>query len=189
VAIFLLTAAGAYVYLDVQKSGSIDNNDVERSRLFPWSPPIGGQEVAIEDAQRLVSFKIGLPASLGEPIQVKLDDQSVVIIWMKTKPSQQSTLADVRSQGGIILFEWLNTMTPQESANHIEALINATKDDEGALQKVSINGYLGCAGGNIGHDVTWCTKTVLYELQANLEFPLQQLIEIARSIPQTNDLL
>jgi hypothetical protein len=184
-AIFLLATASILFYLNVQKSEHIDNNDVERPQLLLRSPPIGGQEVTIEQAQSLVSFKIGLPANLGEPIQVKFDDQCVVIIWMETKPSQQSTLDDVRSHGGIILFEWSSTIVPQD---HIEALTNETEGVEGALQKVTIKGYLGCAGGNVWHDVTWCTKTVLYELQANLEFPLQQLIEIARSIPQTNDL-
>ena len=103
---------------------------------------------------------------------------------MESKPSLEANIFDVLEQGGIVLIAHPNYYrTLEESVKNIEAAINATKDQEGGLQRVSINGYLGAMGGNVYHDVFWYTETTYYELEASVEFPLQQLLKIAQSIP------
>jgi len=149
---------------------------------LPFFPPIGGEEVTIKQAQASVPFC--LPTQLGKPTQVKLDRDLVIIIWMESKPSPEANIFDVLEQGGIVLIAHPNYYrTLEESVKNIEAAINATKDQESGLQRVSINGYLGAMGGNVYHDVFWYTETTYYELEASVEFPLQQLLEIAQSIP------
>lgn len=172
-----LSVASVYFYFIIRRP--VNQNNV--APHIPLFPPIGGEEVTIEQAQASVPFR--LPTKLGKPIQVKLDRDLVIIIWMGSKPSPRANIYDVLGQGGIILIAHPNDWTLEESAKNIEAAINATKDQEGGLQRVSINGYLGGMGGNIYHDVFWYTETTYYELESSVEFPLQQLLEIAQSIP------
>jgi hypothetical protein len=179
-ALFLSLAS---VYFFLWRPAYVNQNNA--APHFPWFPPIGGEEVTIEQAQTSVPFKIYLPTKLGKPIQVKLDryDNSLIIIWMESKPSPKANIYDVLNQGGIVLFAHPNHSTLEECVKSIEGAINATKGEEGALQKVNINGYVGGMGGNVGHCVFWYTETTCYELDGGLEFPLQQLLEIAQSIP------
>jgi len=170
------------VHLFAYRPAYVDEGSEENFWL-PRFPPIGGKEVTIEEAQALVSFKIQLPAKLGQPVQVKFNRDHVIIIWMQSKPPREASIYDVINQGGIVLFIYPNSMTLEESIKNIEAAINATKDQEGALQKVDINGYIGCMGGNVKHNICWYTETTAYELVASNKFPLQQLLEIARSTP------
>lgn len=172
-----LSVASVYFYFIAWRPANQNNV----APHIPWFPPIGGEEVTIEQAQASVPFR--LPTKLGKPIQVKLDRDLVIIIWMESKPSPEANIYDVSDQGGIILIAHPHDWTLEESAKNIEAAINATKDQEGGLQRVSINGYLGGMGGNIHHDVFWYTETTYYELESSVEFPLQQLLEIAQSIP------
>ena len=173
-----LSVASVYFYFIVGRP--VNQNNV--APHLPFFPPIGGEEVTIEQAQASVPFR--LPTKLGKPIQVKLDRDLVIIIWMKSKPSPEANIFDVLEQGGIVLIVHPNYHRMlEESVRNIEAAINATKDQEGGLQRVSINGYLGAMGGNVYHDVFWYTETTYYELEASVEFPLQQLLKIAQSIP------
>jgi hypothetical protein len=160
---------------------------ISRNRSFG---PIEGQEVSFAQAQASVSFKISLPMSMGTPVEIKLDlpphsiPERVYIIYAAHKPSNDATTNDVLDQEGIILYEAPNLVTLQNPSQIIRAAINSTKNDPGGgLQEVNINGYVGCAGGTFSNCVTWYTETTFYELVANFNHPMQQLIEIAKSIP------
>ena len=88
-------------------------------------------------------------------MQLKLDGENLMIIYASTKPSQDANIFDVIGQNAIVLLETPNTMTIQLSDQNIKDAIDATKNDAGGgLQPVSINGRLGCAGGNVEHTVT-----------------------------------
>jgi hypothetical protein len=151
--------------------------------FFPTFPPIGGQEVSFTQAQASVPFKINMPSTLGNFVQLKLEKENLMIIYAPSKPSPDANIFDIIGQNGIALLETPNTMTSQLSDQNIKDAINATKNDVGGgLQPVNINGHLGCAGGNVEHTVTWYTQTTRYELIASTNYPLQQLIETANSI-------
>jgi hypothetical protein len=154
--------------------------------------PIPGQEVTLDQAQASVSFKINLPTNIGTFVELKLSQppqtlpgqETLFVIYATSKPSNNATIDDVVDQNGIILVENHNLMTMQDSVQNILDAINSTKDQAGGLQLVNINGNVGCAGGNLDvHEVSWYTETTEYHLIANINCPLQQLVEIAQSIP------
>jgi len=156
----------------------------EEKWLSPKSPPLSGEISTLSEAQALLPFKICLPIKLGSFSQLRLDQETVIFIYGNSTLSDDATITDVINKNGVILFEMTNKMTMQDVSQNIEDAIKATENDiGGGLQLVKINGYLGCAGGNVWHDVSWYTKTTRYELIANIDYPLQQLIEIAQSIP------
>ena len=138
-------------------------------------------------AQAWVSFKVRLPTSIGNFVQLRLDTETGLLeaIYAHDKPSNDATIDDVINQNGIIFMECPSGMTLHDGSQSILAAIDSTKDDPGGgLQQVNINGYVGCAGGNLDeHGVTWCTETTECRLIANVNYPLQQLVEIAQSIP------
>lgn len=186
-------------------SGSCDSGRVKRLRIFElfratpseatgagWGPPpfpIPGQEFSLNQAQASVPFKINLPAKLGAFVELKVlqppqpEMPTVYIVYAAEKPSSYATMYDVVGQGGILLIEIGSNLTLQQAANNIRAAINSTKDyPDGGLEEVSINGYVGFAGGNFHHGVSWYTETTYYQLTANINYPFQQLLEIAQSI-------
>ncbi len=121
---------------------------------------------------------------MGEFADLRLREGFVYIIYATNKPSSDATLSDVMDQNGIVLLEMANMMTLQDSAQNIRDAIDSTKNDEGGgLHLVTINGHSGCAGGNLWHEVTWFTETAEYHMIANVDYPLQQLVENARTIP------
>jgi hypothetical protein len=166
-------------------SKELINNSTERQPFTIVGPPIGGEDVTLAQAQASEKFKVSLPTELGEFTQMKMnkDSGTLTIIYASNKPSADVSINDVISENGIILIEAPNTLTPQSSTQNIMDAINATKNDVGGLQLVNINGNLGCAGGNIQHNVFWYTATNSYELIANLNYPMEQLLKIAESIP------
>jgi hypothetical protein len=167
-------------------------NQTNTGFLF-YAGPIPGQEVSLDQAQASVSFKINLPTNIGTFVELKLlqppqtlpGQEALYIIYATSKPSNNATIDDVVNQNGIILVENHNLMTMQDSVQNILDAINSTKHDVGGgLQKVIINGYVGCAGGNLDvREVSWYTETTEYHLIANINYPLQQLVAIAQSIP------
>lgn len=146
--------------------------------------PLAGKEVSLAQAQAVAPFKISMPTKMGPFIQIRSEGEVVIIIYGSVKPSDADTIQSLTSQKSVILIENPNTKTLQMASETIRDSIDATKNDVGGgLQPVTINGYFGCAGGNIGHAVRWFTETTEYELIAGIDYPLQQLIEMANSIP------
>jgi len=186
-AIIILGILSTVVYLSVLGPTA---SQPETIGFHPYETPIPGQEVSLDQAQASVPFKIKMPTDMGTFVLLKrlqppeADSEAVYIIYAVHKPSKDATFDDVINQNGIILMEFTNDMTLQNSAKNIRAAIDSTKNDPGGgLQEVSINGYVGCAGGNVAHCVDWYTETNYYRLMANVKVPLQQLIEIAQNIP------
>jgi hypothetical protein len=179
----ILGMSSVFIYLSVSRPIS------RKSFLEPeW--PIEGQEVSFTQAQASVTFKIGLPTNMGTPAEIKLElpphsiPERVYIIYAANKPSKDATTNDVLDQDGIILFEAPHLTTLNDATLNILAAINSTKfQGADGLKEVNINGYVGCTGGTFSNCVTWCTETTFYELTANFNHPMQQLIEIAQSIP------
>jgi hypothetical protein len=167
-------------------------NQTNTGFLFHMGP-IPGQEVSLDQAQASVSFKINLPTNIGTFVELKLSQppqtlpgqETLFVIYATSKPSNNATIDDVVNQNGIIFGEWASGMTLQEGYQNILAAIDSTKNDSGGgLQLVNINRYVGCAGGNLDvHEVSWYTETTECHLIANINYPLQQLVEIAQSIP------
>ena len=183
----ILGISSGFIYLSVPRPTS---RVVENGAFSIAMPSVVGQEVSFAQAQASVSFKISLPTSMGTPVEIKLDlpphsnPERVCIIYAAHKPSNDATTNDVLDQEGIILYEEPKLVTLQNASQTIRAAINTTKNDPGGgLHEVSINGYVGCAGGTFSNCVTWYTETTFYELVANFNHPMQQLIEIAQSIP------
>jgi hypothetical protein len=166
--------------------------EAEKAFGFPvWAyRPIDGQEVSLDQAQALVPFRINLPACLGTPALIKVllppqtDTPSVTIVYATVKLSSDASPFDVLNQNGIGLWEMPNKMTLEKASENIKAAIDGTKNAPGGgLRPVTINGYPGYEGGNVGHEVTWYTETTVYVVEANVNYPLQQLEAIAQSIP------
>jgi hypothetical protein len=193
ITIILITASLTVYFSMHLKTYAPAPTPSEAERVFsPYEEPIPGQEVSLDQAQASVPFKINLPKNMGTCVELKLlqppqteaGAETLYIIYASHKPSSDATFDDVKNQNGIILIENPNVMTLQGSAQNIRDAIDSTKNSPGGgLQEVNINGYVGCAGGNVGHCVNWCTETTEYHLMANIKYPLQQLVEIARSIP------
>jgi hypothetical protein len=100
------------------------------------------------------------------------------------RPADDTSFTDIIGDNGIILLEIPNPMGLEDAKQNLLDAINTTKNDfGGGLQPLSINGYFGCMGGNVMHTVTWDNWLVHYELVANLNVPLQRLVNIANSIP------
>jgi hypothetical protein len=169
------------------------HSEAERTGMVPslYFMPIPGREVSLDQAQASAPFKIRLPTSAGSFVQLKqyiepeANMSNVYIIYAADKLSSNASIPEVLDHNGIILFEAANQVPVQFAESNFRAAINDTKDypDGGNLQPVTINGYFGCVGGNIAHGVNWATETTYYQLIANKNYPLQQLIEIAQSIP------
>jgi len=185
----ILGVSSFFIYLSIPKGPS----EAWETASLPYFGPIPGEEVSLEKAQASVGFKINLPMNLGTFVELKLLQppqtlpgyETLYIVYAASKPSSDATVSDVGNQNGIILVENHNLMTLQDSVQNILDAINSTRNDPGGgLQKVTINGYVGCAGGNLDvHEVSWYTETTEYHLIANITYPLQQLVAIAQSIP------
>ena len=148
--------------------------------------PLAGQEVSLAQAQAAVPFKIKLPTSLGQFTVMKFEEElnATTIVFSSEKPADDADFFDIMQTDAIVLFELPNTMTLKDSKqNTLDAISSTRNDVGGGLQPVEINGYFGCAGGNIYHTVTWYTETTYYQLATSLKLPLPQLVEIANSIP------
>lgn len=190
-AAMILGMSSIFIYLSVLRP-----TPSEAEKTGFWAPaiffePIPGQEVSLDQAQASVPFKINLPTNMETPVQKILlppqsDTPSVYIIYA-VKLSSDASISDVLDQNGIILLEMSISGaygTLQRADANFRALINETKDyPGGGHQPVTINGYFGYAGGNVEHCVGWATETTYYELLANKNYPLQQLVAIAQSIP------
>jgi hypothetical protein len=176
----ILGISSGLVYLSVPRPGS---RMVEYGGFSIYTPSLVGQEVSLDQAQASVPFKINLPTNIGAFVQLRLvkppeaDREMVIAIYATKKPSSSTPISDL-DKDAIVLTECRNLMTLQESVQNILDIINSTKNDVGggAQVAVTINGYLGCAGGNVAHVVTWYTETTEYRLEANVNYPLQQLI-------------
>jgi hypothetical protein len=192
-AAMILGVSSIFVYLSIH--GSMPN-ETEKTGLVPspYFMPIPGQEVSLDQAQASAPFKIRLPTSTGSFVQLKqfiepeADISYVYIIYAADKLSSNASIPDVQDHNGIILFEAPISAyggTLQFAESNFRAVIDDTKDypNGGNLQPVTINGYFGCAGGNVGQCVAWATETTYYELMANKNYPLQQLVAVAQSIP------
>jgi hypothetical protein len=146
-----------------------------------------GQEVSLEQAQARVPFKIRLPTNIGNFVELRLEDEidRVLIVYAASKPSDHATIDDVLNQNGIVLLLLPNEMTLQDATQNILDGINSLNTNSlgSNAQQVSINGYVGCAAGNVKHCVDWYTETTYYRLMANVDYPLQKLVAIAQTIP------
>jgi hypothetical protein len=150
--------------------------------------PLIGQDVSLAQAQASVPFKIQLPANTrgrGDVVQVKLYQSAVFIVFAANKLPSNASRADIylfNNNGTLLTEDSLSQAygSLQNMENIQKAVI---KQNGGQTQAITINGYFGTAGGNIARCVVWGTETTCYRLEANLNCPLQQLIEIAQSIP------
>jgi hypothetical protein len=147
--------------------------------------PIAGQEASLTQAQAEVSYVINLPTSLGQYTTLKVDKETnaTIIIYAANKPADDANFYDIMQTDAIVLFELPNTLTLEQSKQNILDSIDTTKNDVGSLQPVTINGFFGCVGGNIWHTVTWYTDVNYYQLASSMKVPIDQLIDIANSIP------
>jgi hypothetical protein len=150
--------------------------------------PMAGQEVSLAEAQASVPFKIQLPSNTGgrgDVVQVKLYQSVVFIVFAANKLPSDASLADIYLLGdnGTLLTEESLSQAWGSLQNMEDIQKAVIKQNGGQTQAITINGYFGTAGGNIARCVVWGTETTCYRLEASLNCPLQQLIEIARSIP------
>lgn len=181
----ILGLSSVFVYLSVRRATL---GEAENAGFVPFALPLPGEEVSFDEAQASLPFKIRLPTNLGAFVQLRLHRETdlLLIIYAAAKPSSDATEDDVYDQNGIILYEGSLSEafgTLEFAENSFKIRIDTDKNLPGASQPVTINGYFGCAGGNVLHCVDWCTETTSYRLSASNKRPLQQLIEIAQSIP------
>ncbi|HEY4674553.1 MAG TPA: DUF4367 domain-containing protein [Candidatus Bathyarchaeia archaeon] len=196
----ILGISSTFIYLSAFSPMTNQPETADFRPFYPPALPIPGEEVSFEQAQASVPFKIRLPTKMGTPVQINLlqppqaTTESATMIYADNKPSKGATDSDVMNQNGIILFEEHNRKTLNQSIVNIRARIDSSvqyrkysiineNGEDGVLQEVDINGYVGCAGGNVYHCVSWYTETTYYQLTSNIKIPVQQLIEIAQSIP------
>lgn len=147
--------------------------------------PIIGQEVSVAQAKSNMPIAIKLPAKLGAVAELKFENStnSLTAVYSTSKPADDANFIDILNANAIILIQFPSYLTIAGARQNILDAINSTKDDVGGgLQPVSINGYMGCEGGNIWHTVTWYTETTYYQLAASVSYPLQDLVEIANSM-------
>jgi len=175
----ILSLASLLLYFCIQPPSKTSS-----SLGLPYSP-IVGKEVSLTQAQASVPYKINLPTSLGQYAMIKLDKDTnaTTIVFASKKPVDDANFIDILNGNAIVLLEMPNKMTLDASTQNIADAISATKNDVGGLQPVTINGYSGCAGGNVWHTVTWYTETTYYQLTSNIDYPLQQLVSVANNIP------
>ena len=184
-AAIVLGVSSVFVYLSVRRATPSEADKTDFRTIDPeYLMPIGGEEVTLDQAQASVPFKIRMPTNMGAPVLIKVllppqtDTPQVFIIYAPAKLSSNASIPDVLDDNGIILFEAPNKVTLQEADINLKALIDSTGG-----QAISINGYFGYAGGNVQHCVSWATETTHYALSANIDYPLQQVVGIAQSIP------
>lgn len=140
-----------------------------------------GNDITI--AQTNIPSQLNLPNTLGTPTETKFDDntKTLIAIYGTTKPASDAQFIDVVNNN-LILNQSPSNLTLDSAKKNIADAILATQNDTGALQAVYINGYYGCQGGNLWHTVTWYTNTTYYQLEASVNYPLQNLVNIAKSI-------
>lgn len=199
-ATIILIAASLTVYFSVYLKAYAPDRLIDRSiPHFSSVPPkylapIGsrGQAVSLAEAQASVPFKIQLPAYTGGRdsfVLIKIflitekNSYSVGIIWASESIPSSANVPDVRDYYNGILLTEISVSdawgTLQDADGNMKAFLAESKTH----QEVSINGYFGTAGGNVAHVVHWATETTYYYLEASLNCPLSELIEIAQSIP------
>jgi hypothetical protein len=183
----ILGVSSVFIYLNLNRATPDEPGNIG---LFPLESPMSGQEVSLEQAQASVPFKIRLPVNVGAFTELKLSKETglITVVYAADKPSDSSSLTDVINQNGIVLFEAPISEaygTLEFADNNFRAIIEETKDypNGGNIQPVTINGYFGCAGGNIQHCVSWATETTYYRLTTNINYPMEQLVKTALSIP------
>jgi hypothetical protein len=194
----ILIAACSTVYLSICLKAYAPTSTlsgVEKTSFSPPLPPeyyrpLAGEDVSLAEAQAAVPFKIQLPTNTGGRagfMQVKLlqtpetNSCAVFIVYAADELPSNASRPDVYDHDGILLLEMPLSQaygTLQRAEINFKAFI-----DETGSQAVSINGYFGSASGNIAHCVQWATETTYYRVEANVDYPLQQLVEIAQSIP------
>jgi hypothetical protein len=151
---------------------------------LPYSP-IVGQEVSVAQVQTNMPFKINLPTDLGPIAESKFDNttKTLTTIFSSTKPADDANFIDILNSNAVVLIQMPSNLTLASARQNILDAVNTTKNDAGGLQLLTINGYLGCEGGNVWHTVTWYTQTTYYQLTANVDYPLQNLVDAANTIP------
>ncbi len=179
--VMTLSLTGTILYTSIKPIGSENNLD---NAGLPYSP-IAGQSVSTTQAQTNMPIKINLPTDLGPIAESKFDSssQTLTTIYSSTKPADDANFIDILSTSAIILVQSPSNLTLSYAQQNILDAVNATKNEAGGLQLLTINGYLGCEGGNVWHTVTWYTQTTYYQLEANVNYPLQNLVNAAESIP------
>jgi hypothetical protein len=162
---------------------SVNLNLEEFNELRPYSGPLKGKEVTINEAQPYLSFKVSLPNKLGNPVLMKVIEESnfLYVIYSDKKPTQDMSFDNIIDSGAIVLMEYPNTST-QESDLMIDSAIETIKETSGFLEKVTINGHHGMYGGNVEHVIYWFTGATNYEIRTNPNVPFSDLIKIAESI-------
>jgi hypothetical protein len=156
--------------------------------------PIGGRDVSVAEAQASVTFKIQQPTYTGGRdsfVQVKLEQRpdvcAVSFVYSSEWLPSSLSLPDLKDHDAIGLTE-MSVSDAWGTLQIADANMKVFLDqhqamDPSVVQEVSINGYFGTAGGNVGRCVQWATETTYYYLVAGLSCPLSQLVEIAQSIP------
>jgi hypothetical protein len=162
---------------------STNLNLEEFNELRPYSEPLNGKEVTINEAQSKLPFKVVLPSLLGEPTLVKLIEENnfLYVIYSGKMPTPDMSFDNIIDSGAIILMEYSNSSV-QESDLRIDSAIETIKETGGFLEKVTINGHHGVYGGNVEHVVYWFTSTTNFEIRTNPNVPFSDLIKIAESI-------
>jgi hypothetical protein len=164
---------------------STNLNLEEFNELRPYSGPLKGNEVTINEAQSKLPFKVVLPNKFEEPTLVKLIEESnfLYVIYSDKKPTQDMSFDNIIDSGAIVLMEYPNSSV-QESDLMIDSAIETIKKTGGVLEKVTINGHHGVYGGNVEHVVYWFTGTTNFEIRTNPNISFSYLIEIAESIKE-----
>ena len=193
VAAVILGISSIFVYVSLQQTAS--DHIIPGSSVPPdYFAPIGsrGQVVSLAEAQASVPFKIQLPTNTGGRdsfVQIRLfpatekDSGSVCIIWASEWIPSSASRPDVRDYYNGILLSEIPVSDVWGTMEYADANMKAFLAESMTHQEVSINGYFGTAGGNVAHGVQWATETTYYYLEASLNCPLSELIEIAQSIP------
>jgi hypothetical protein len=190
----ILSISSIFVYVSLQKNAS-DHSIPNFSSVPPdYFAPIGsrGQVVSLAEAQASVPFKIQLPTYTGGrdsfvqiilfPITEKNSYSVGIILASEWIPSSASR-PDVREYYNGILLTEMSVSDAWGTLQDADGNMKAFLAESMTHQEVSINGYFGTAGGNVAHGVQWATETTYYCLEAGLNCPLSELIEIAQSIP------
>jgi hypothetical protein len=153
VSIIILASLACYLLIN-SKSRSIVGGVNE---FRPYWGPLKGNEVTINEAQSYLPFKVSLPNKLGNPVLIKVIEESkfLYVIYLEKKPTPDMSFDNIIDSGAIVLMEYPNTSLEDGKAR-IEALTNTIKEmietgevpkDTPVPQKVNINGQPGLIGG------------------------------------------
>lgn len=181
ISIIILVSLAGHLLINSKSRSIVD----EFNELRPYSEPLNGKEVTINEAQSKLPFKVVLPSLLGEPTLVKLIEENnfLYVIYSDKKPTQDMSFDNIIDSGAIVLMEYPNSSV-QESDLRIDSAIETIKKTGGVLEKVTINGHHGVYGGNVEHVVYWFTSTTNFEIRTNPNIPFSYLIEIAQSLQE-----